>query len=266
MSLRIDTSEWISGSLIIGDVGGGIIGSLIPSGGESGAGYTYNDLSLPADANKEICGRITTWPSAGTLFAYEDTSFEFTGAPNGVYTFQYQLYVDYVAVGSPTTVTLTVGGTTHAATGALSASAAALAGIAARIGAPLNHAATGSMSASAASIAGTAAKKVTHTASGAISAASATLSGAAAIRLSHDAIGALVASNSTLSAMAAIRLIHESSGALVSSSAVISATASHSADSGLLRSAKKLFVKSSAQKVIVVRRKKSLTITTAKAG
>lgn len=87
----------------------GVLGSEIPSSGDNGPGYAYNDLSLPADANKEICGRITTWPSAGTLTAYEDTSFTFTGAPDGIHTFQYQLYVDYVATGGPTTVTLTVG-------------------------------------------------------------------------------------------------------------------------------------------------------------
>ena len=87
----------------------GVLGSLIPSTGDHGAGYCYNDLSLPADANKEICGRVTAWPSAGTLFAYEDTSFSFTGAPDGTYTFQYQLYVDGVATGSPATVTLLQG-------------------------------------------------------------------------------------------------------------------------------------------------------------
>lgn len=87
----------------------GVLGSLIPSTGNDGAGYAYNDLSLPADANKEIRGKLTAWPSAGTLFAYEDTSFTFTGAPDGIYTFQYQLYVDGVATGSPTTATLTVG-------------------------------------------------------------------------------------------------------------------------------------------------------------
>jgi hypothetical protein len=91
----------------------GVIGSLIPSTGDSGPGYTYNDLSIPDDNLKEICGYITTWPSDGVLYANEDTSFTFTNAPDGVYTFQYQLYVDGVATGSPATVTLQVGdGTT----------------------------------------------------------------------------------------------------------------------------------------------------------
>ena len=108
MSLRIDTTELISGALLIGETGLGVLGSAIPATGDNGAGYAYNDLSLPADNSKEICGRITTWPSAGTLFAYEDTSFDFT-APDGAYSFQYQLYVDGVATGSPTTVNLQVG-------------------------------------------------------------------------------------------------------------------------------------------------------------
>lgn len=121
MSLRIDTSEWISGSLLIGETGLGVLGSAIPSTGDNGAGYAYNDLSLPADAGKEICGRITTWPTAGALFAYEDTSFEFSGAPDGSYSFQYQLYVDGIAVGSPQTVTLIVGVANGTATGSVSA-------------------------------------------------------------------------------------------------------------------------------------------------
>jgi hypothetical protein len=128
-SIRIDTTEWLPGCVLIGDTGGGVRGSDIPSSGTSGPGYAYNDLSLPADANKEICGRITSWPSAGNLFAREDTSFDFTGAPDGVYTFQYQLYVDYVPVGSPTTVTLTVGGGSATVAGqTLSASASLIAG------------------------------------------------------------------------------------------------------------------------------------------
>lgn len=192
MSLRIDTSEWIAGSLVIGDVGGGVLGSDIPSAGESGPPYTYNDLSLPADANKEICGRITTWPSAGTLFAHEDTSFEFTGAPNGTYTFQYQLYVDYVPVGSPTTVTLTVGGTAHVATGSLLSGASVITGAAAKSGVAI-HVATGAFSASSATISGTAEKRATHTSTGAIAAGSASIAGIAARKVAHDASGSIVA-------------------------------------------------------------------------
>lgn len=107
MSHRFD-APWISGAHLYGDAGLGVLGSLIPSTGDNGAGYTYNDLSLPADNTKEICGRITTWPASGALTAYEDTSFEFIAA-DGAYSFAYQLYVDGVATGSPSTVSLYVG-------------------------------------------------------------------------------------------------------------------------------------------------------------
>lgn len=109
MSIRVDTVSLISGAIVCGNRGLGVVGSLIPASGDQGPGYTYNDLSLPADNAKEICGRITTWPTNGTLTAYEDTSFEYSGTTD---TFQYQLYVDGVAVGSPATVTLQVGAAT----------------------------------------------------------------------------------------------------------------------------------------------------------
>ena len=100
------------GQRVCGTPKSGVLGSLIPATGDNGAGYTYNDLSLPADNAREICGRITAWPSAGTLYAYEATSFEFSGAPDGSYSFAYQLLVDGVAVGSPTSVALSVGSAT----------------------------------------------------------------------------------------------------------------------------------------------------------
>lgn len=109
MSLRIDATEWISGALLIGETGLGVLGADIPAYGDAGAGYAYNDLTFPEDANKEICGRITSWPSAGTLVANEDTSFVFSDAPDGTYSFEYQLYVDGVATGTSTSVTLQVG-------------------------------------------------------------------------------------------------------------------------------------------------------------
>lgn len=107
MSHRYD-SAWISGAHLFGNAGLGVLAETIPDDGDDGASYLYNDLSLPADNGKEICGRITTWPSSGTLTAYEDGSFEFDAA-NGSYSFQYQLYVDGVATGSPATVDLLIG-------------------------------------------------------------------------------------------------------------------------------------------------------------
>jgi len=108
MSLRVDTSPLISGALVVGHRGLGVLGSAVPSSGDNGAGYLYNDLNLPADASKEVRGLILTQPSAGSLFAYEDSSFEFSGAPDGSYSFTYRLYVDGVDTGTGTS-TLQVG-------------------------------------------------------------------------------------------------------------------------------------------------------------
>jgi hypothetical protein len=110
VSLRIDTAELISGAYVIGETGLGVLGSNIPSTGLYGASYLYNDLSLPADANKEIRGLIVTPPSAGAFFAYEDGSFSLIGAPDGAYTFVYRLFVDGVDLGT-TTATTTIGST-----------------------------------------------------------------------------------------------------------------------------------------------------------
>ena len=111
MSIRVDTASWIPGAIVVGNRGLGVLAEDIPSEGDNGASFLYNDISLPADSGKEICGRITTWPSAGALYAYEDGSFEFSGAPDGQYSFNYQLYVDGVASGTGT-VSLQVGAST----------------------------------------------------------------------------------------------------------------------------------------------------------
>jgi hypothetical protein len=112
MSLRIDTSEWISGALVIGGTGLGVLAESIPSTGAHGPAYTYNDLSLPADNGKEICGRITVWPAYGTLTPAEDTSFSFAG-PDGSHAFTYQLYVDGVATGAPVVSSIVIGAAGH---------------------------------------------------------------------------------------------------------------------------------------------------------
>lgn len=110
--MRVSATPLIADSLIVGVSGHGVLAENVPSTGESGPGYLYNDLDLPTDNGKEVRGEIVVWPSTGTLAANEDSSFEFTGAPDGAYTFQYQLYVDGVLTGSPATVDLVVGGAT----------------------------------------------------------------------------------------------------------------------------------------------------------
>lgn len=120
MSIRVDTSSLIPGAIVCGNRGLGVIGSAIPSDGDHGAGYAYNDLSLPADANKEIRGEILTVPSSGNFFAYEDTSFELDGAADGTYTFSYRLYVDGADLGTAT-ATIVVGVVNGAATASITA-------------------------------------------------------------------------------------------------------------------------------------------------
>jgi hypothetical protein len=103
----------IAGSQTFGSGGHGILGSVIRSTtatGPHGPGYLYNDWDDASDDPKEFRGLITAAPSAGAFFAYEDGSFTLTGAPDGSYTFTYQLYVDGIATGSPQTDSITVGG------------------------------------------------------------------------------------------------------------------------------------------------------------
>lgn len=126
MSLRISATDYFSG-LVIGETGLGVLAENIPSTGDSGASFLYNDVSLPADNGKEIRGEIMTQPSAGLLVAYEDGSFEFSGAPDSTYTFTYRLFIDGVSSGDYT-VTLAVGtidGTGAGAPGAMSITVAA---------------------------------------------------------------------------------------------------------------------------------------------
>ncbi len=118
MSLRIDINDLFTSSVVIGNTGLGVLAEDIPSTGDSGASFLYNDLNFPADNGKEIRGEITTFPSSGTFFAYEDGSFEFSGAADGRYDFTYQLKKDGVT-SATYTVTLTVGNITGSGSGAI---------------------------------------------------------------------------------------------------------------------------------------------------
>ena len=106
MSIRVDSSPLITGAVVVGVPGLGVLAEAVPSTGEHGAGYLYPSLEFPADAGKEVRGLITTWPTLGTLKAFEDSSFEYDGPTDS---FAFQMYVDGVAVGTPQAVTVTVG-------------------------------------------------------------------------------------------------------------------------------------------------------------
>lgn len=107
MSIRVDSASLITGSVVVGVSGLGIKAENIPSSGDNGASFLYNDLSFPSDNGKEIRGRITNWPSSGTFTVNEDGSFYYLGSSNS---FSYQLYVDGVAVGGSQWVSIVVDG------------------------------------------------------------------------------------------------------------------------------------------------------------
>lgn len=106
MSIRVDSSPLIEGSVQVGNDGLGVFAEQVPAFGANGAGFAFSSLQFPEDNGKEIIGRIARWPTNGTLVANEDTSFSYAGQNDS---FDWQLYVDGQAVGSPVTVTLQTG-------------------------------------------------------------------------------------------------------------------------------------------------------------
>lgn len=122
MSILVDSTPLISGSTVVSDLNGlGILGQDIPATGEHGASVLYNDFDA-GDELKEFRAELVTGPASGSLAVFEDGSYTFTGAANGTYSWTYQLYVDGAAVGTPQTVSMTVGITPLPAT-ALSSTA-----------------------------------------------------------------------------------------------------------------------------------------------
>lgn len=108
MSARYGSLSGVSNHY--GTTGLGVLGSVIRATtgtGAHGSGYLYNDWT-PGDDAKEFRGLIVTPPASGTFIAYEDGSFELSGAADGAYSFVYRLYVDGVDLGL-TTSTVTVG-------------------------------------------------------------------------------------------------------------------------------------------------------------
>lgn len=101
-SLRIDTTEPISGALVIGDTGLGVLGSSIPSTGTHGPGYAYDSVILQPDyAGKEYRATIDAKPAALQLTALETSAFTATG-PDGTHVVSWSLYEDGLLVGSST--------------------------------------------------------------------------------------------------------------------------------------------------------------------
>lgn len=108
MSHIVSSSAPISGAHTVKQYAGfGILGSAIPTTGDSGGSPVAND---GVNANGEYHWRVETPPSAGALTIYPDLSFGFdaTGLSNTTYTWVYRLYEDGVSVGTAT-VSLVVG-------------------------------------------------------------------------------------------------------------------------------------------------------------
>ena len=125
MSLRIDTAEWISGALVIGNTGLGVRGDAIPSTGTHGPSILYNDVTLPGEAADEFRGLITAWPAGLSLFVGEDGGFVASG-PDGAYSGTYTGYKNGAAYGS-TSFTITIGSPISAAPGVATIALAGLA-------------------------------------------------------------------------------------------------------------------------------------------
>ena len=99
-SLRIDTTEIIPNSLVIGETGHGMLGAAVPSAGTSGPAFAYDSVILqPGYVGKEYRATLDSIPFGLTMVAFEDSSFTAT-APNGAYIVPWTLYEDGVAVGS----------------------------------------------------------------------------------------------------------------------------------------------------------------------
>ncbi len=97
----------LSRGRVCGTPKSGIVGSLIPSTGDNGAGYIYASLSLPSDNLKEYQGYITSVPVGLTLRAYENSSF-IASANDGTYVVPWSLYENGILLGT-TSFTLTFG-------------------------------------------------------------------------------------------------------------------------------------------------------------
>lgn len=117
---RLD-AQLISGSQLLGDAGGGVLGANIPASGPDGASILNAHVTHPADDASEFRLLVTAWPATGSLFVEEDGSFRFIPAGDGSESFSYQVYKDYVQQGGTHTVTLNVGIVSVTRTASLSA-------------------------------------------------------------------------------------------------------------------------------------------------
>lgn len=110
MTIRVDSESLIPGKIVVSRYFGlGVPASEIPATGDSGAALLYNDIAatggLPTD---EYRLEMLTYPAAGNFTLFEDSSFIFSDAPDGVYTATYRGYKRNVTYGD-FTATFVVG-------------------------------------------------------------------------------------------------------------------------------------------------------------
>ncbi len=168
------------------------------------------------DANNNTYS-TANWPGSNTpkTFTFSTTILRVQANSNASYTSMAYFYVEDAASG-----------TTHTASGALTAGSATIAGTASRKG---NHSASGALVAGSAVVAGTANRFAVHTSSGALAAGAAAVAGVSSRTHVHSAIGALIADAAQVAGSASRTPAgsgHTGSGSLVAGAAVIAGSAS----------------------------------------
>lgn len=141
MSIALHAAAPSTGVWLQAYPGLGVPALAIAAAGTHGASHLLNDLSLPADADKEYRFAIVTPPASCTLALYPDGSYIATPPPGTVDltdSFSYRLWEDGTDLGTASQIIVIGAGTagSYTATMAALSAAAAYAGFAATYTAP----------------------------------------------------------------------------------------------------------------------------------
>lgn len=110
MTWRSDSASLVPGAWVSSAYHGfGVRGDQIPQDGDNAPSALANDVTLPAQAADEFRLIVLTRPAQGTLVVDENGAYQFSGAPDGVYTWTYRGFRNNVTYGD-FTVTMRVGG------------------------------------------------------------------------------------------------------------------------------------------------------------
>ena len=94
-AIRCDSTSWVPNAILCGNAGFGVLASEVVKIGTNGKGYLANDVTLPAQKDIEVSGRIKRLPTKGVLSEVgEDGSFIYTknSGASGVDSMGYWLY------------------------------------------------------------------------------------------------------------------------------------------------------------------------------